>query len=214
MDQQIAPYPLLKSFTDKLVSLTLLFLFSPIFILVILAMVVSMLLRPPDRGSLFYLEPRITRGRVFQLLKFRTLRQDIISRMEPGDKHARLYEGEASNLTWAGHHLLKKWYVDELPQLINILKGDMSLVGPRPWPISLASSQIKRGVMYRNLILAGWTGPSQLQKGNPTPENSEKLDLEYSNRCRTWPSWRLWWYDATILCQTIRLILEGKGLAY
>ena len=214
MEKQAAPYPLLKSCTDKLISLTFLVMFSPVFLLIILVMAVSMLLRPADRGTLLYLEPRITKGRVFELMKFRVLRQDIIAQMPPEDKHARLYEGEPSNLTWAGRHLLKKWYLDELPQVFNILKGNMSLVGPRPWPISLVNAQVKRGAVYRNLILAGWTGPGQLQKGNPTPEDSEKLDLEYSNRCRTWPSWRLWWYDTTILWQTIRLILEGRGLAY
>ena len=132
MHKQPAPYPLLKCLTDKIVSLISLLVLLPIFMLIVLGMAVSMLLRPTDRGSLLYSEPRITRGRVFNLLKFRVLRQDIIAQMPPDDKHARLYEADSSNLTWAGRYFLKKWYFDELPQLFNILKGDMSLVGPRP----------------------------------------------------------------------------------
>ena len=214
MDQQPAPYLLLKCITDKIVSLISLLVLFPIFMLIVIGMAVSMLLRPADRGSLLYSEPRISQGRVFNLLKFRVLRQDIIAQMPPDDKHARLYEADSSNLTWAGSYFLKKWYFDELPQLFNILKGDMSLVGPRPWPIPLVKQQLHRGIVYRNLILAGWTGPSQLQKGNPTPEDSLKLDLEYLNRCRTWSNWRLWKYDMKVLSQTIKLIMRGEGLAY
>ena len=214
MEQQPAPYPLLKCTTDKVVSLISLALLFPVFALIILVIAVSMALRPADRGGIFYLEPRISRGRVFNLLKFRVLREDVILRMGPDDKHARLYEADTSNLTWAGRCLLKRWYLDELPQLFNILTGDMSLVGPRPWPLPLVNSQLESGITYRNLIYAGWIGPSQLQKGNPTPEDSVKLDLEYLNRCRTWSAWRLWRYDMKMLFQTMRLIMRGEGLAY
>lgn len=123
-------------------------------------------------------------------------------------------EKDTSNLTWAGRYLLKKWYFDELPQLFNIIKGDMSLVGPRPWPVHMAKAQIERGVVYRNLMRAGWTGPSQLQKGNPAPQESEKLDLEYFERCCTWSGWRLWLYDMSVLYETARIMIEGKGLEY
>jgi lipopolysaccharide/colanic/teichoic acid biosynthesis glycosyltransferase len=214
VEQQTAPYPLLKCITDKVVALVVLSMSLPILILIILVMTVSMVLRPADRGGLFYFEPRISRGRVFNLVKFRVLRQSVIARMPPDDKHARIYEADSSNLTWAGRYLLKRWYFDELPQLFNILNGDMTLVGPRPWPVPLVNIQLERGIIYRNLIRAGWTGPSQLQKGKPTPENSEKLDLEYLNRCFNWSNWRLWRYDCNILFQTIKVIMQGEGLAY
>jgi len=214
MEQQAAPYPLLKRITDIALSLIFLSVLFPIFTLIILGMTVSMILRPADRGAWFYLEPRISRGRIFNLLKFRVLRQDVIARMRPDEKHARPYEADTSNLTWAGRYFLKRWYFDELPQLFNILTGDMSLVGPRPWPVPLVNIQLECGIFYRNLICAGWTGPSQLQKGNPTPEDSVKLDLEYLHRCRTWSSWRLWRYDLKVLFQTLKLIMRGEGLSY
>jgi lipopolysaccharide/colanic/teichoic acid biosynthesis glycosyltransferase len=214
MEQQILPYPFLKWLTDKIVSLALLVSFSPVFMVIVSGMALSMLLRPADRGSWLYRERRISRGREFDVLKFRVLREDVISRMQPEDKHARVFEADTSNLTWAGHYLLKKLYFDELPQLFNILKGDMSLVGPRPWPVHMVNDQIKRGMAYRNLILAGWTGPSQLQKGNPTPQDSEKLDLSYLSRCRTSPRRDLWLYDIKVLLQTARVVLKGQGLTY
>ena len=214
MEQQVSPYPYLKWITDKIVSLAVLAGFSPVFIVVMLAMAVSMLLRPADRGAWFYRERRISRGREFNVLKFRVLREDVIAQMQRENGHAWLYESEKSNLTWAARYFIKKWYFDELPQLFNILKGDMSLVGPRPWPVYMVHAQIKRGVVYRNLIHAGWTGPTQLQKGSPTKQGDEKLDLEYFNRCRTWPGWRLWLYDMRALFQTLRIMLKGKGLKY
>lgn len=217
MEDEAALYPFLKWVTDKLVALVLIVLFSPVFILIVLIMAVSMLLRPADRGAWLYRERRVSRGREFDLLKFRVLREDIIARMPPADRHARLYEKDPLNLTWVGHRLLKRWYFDELPQLFNILKGDMSLVGPRPWPVSLVDAQVKRGVVYRNLIRAGWTGPAQLQKrkkrpNSPPSRSAEELDLEYFDRCNNWPSGRLWLYDIRVLCQTVSVMLEGEGL--
>lgn len=209
-----SPYPLLKRLTDRLVPLAVLMLFSPVILVILVGMGVSMLLRPADRGSWSYCERRVSRGREFDVLKFRVLREEALARMRREGKHARVYEADQANLTWAGRYLLKRWYFDELPQLLNILKGDMSLVGPRPWPMHMVQAQLERGVVYRNLIHAGWTGPAQLQKGKAEPEDSEELDLEYLERCRTWPAGRLWVYDWRLLYQTLRLMLEGKGLLY
>jgi lipopolysaccharide/colanic/teichoic acid biosynthesis glycosyltransferase len=213
-ETQPLPYPLLKWVTDKAISSVLLLLFSPVLIIIVLGMALNMLLSAADRGPFLYHEPRISQGKQFSLLKFRVLRKDVLAQMPADDKHARLLEEDQSNLTWAGRWLLKKWYFDELPQIFNILKGDMSLVGPRPWPISLAKAQVERGLIYRNLILAGWTGPSQLQKGNPQPQDPEKLDLDYLHRCRSWPALRFWMHDLGLLFQTIGVIVRGKGLAY
>jgi hypothetical protein len=55
-----------------------------------------------DRGGFFYREPRISRGRLFGLLKFRTLRRDVLQEMRDAGGHARLYESDPANLTWAG----------------------------------------------------------------------------------------------------------------
>lgn len=205
-----APYPFLKRLMDRLIPLFLLALFSPVIIAVFIGMTANMLVVPADRGGYFYRERRISRGKEFDLLKFRVLKRKYV---DLAGGHARRYERQTANLTWAGRYL-KKWYLDELPQLLNIFIGQMSLVGPRPWPLHMAQDQLERGVDYRQLVHAGWTGPAQLQKGSENPQNAEKLDLEYLDHCRQSSAWDLCRYDLRILYDTIRVMAEGKGLKY
>jgi lipopolysaccharide/colanic/teichoic acid biosynthesis glycosyltransferase len=205
------PYPWPKRLTDRLVPALLLLLFSPVILVLLAGMGLDMALRPADRGPVFYRERRISRGRPFDLLKFRVLRTDVL-RVAAG--HVRRYERDLGNLTWAGRHLIKRWYLDELPQLWNILRGDMSLVGPRPWPVPMVEAQVERGVPYRLHIRAGWTGPAQLQKGAEHPVQGEKMDLAYVDHCRRWSGWQLWRYDLGVLGRTVRVMAQGKGLQY
>src|SRR5262249_14336022 len=102
------------------------------------------------------------RGRRFELIKFRTLRADVL---DHANGHARPHESDASNLTWAGRRVLKPWYLDEIPQLFNVLRGDISLVGPRPWPPEMVERQVAEGRDYRLRVMAGLTGPAQVTKG-------------------------------------------------
>jgi len=205
------PYPLLKGATDRVVSALLLLLVLPLAAVALAVMGLDMLLVPRDRGPFFYREPRISRGHEFGLLKLRTLRVDVLAAGAAG--HVRLFEGDPANLTRAGS-LLKRWYLDELPQLLNILRGDLSLVGPRPWPPAMVAEQVAAGFDYRNRIEAGWTGPAQITKGSPDPVGYAELDLAYVEACRTLSPARLARYDLGILARTVLVILRGEGLRY
>jgi lipopolysaccharide/colanic/teichoic acid biosynthesis glycosyltransferase len=187
-------------------------LLSPLIVVLLGVMTVNMIISPADRGSFFYSERRVSRGRLFGLLKFRTLRRDVLDRMRAGDGHARLYEADPDNLTWTGRRLLKPWYLDELPQLLNILRGDMSLVGPRPWPTEMVRRQVAEGRDYRNRIPAGLTGPAQVTKGEGI--RYEDLDLRYVEACSSLSSWNLVRYDLEILRQTLAVIARGEGLNF
>src|SRR4249920_3557651 len=171
-------YPVTKRILDKGISLLLLVLLSPLFALVGAAMSADMFVRPRDRGPFLYRERRISRGREFDLLKFRTLRRDVLAAVGETEAHARMLEADRANLTWAGRRVLKPWYLDELPQLLNVLQGDMSLVGPRPWPPSMVATQVAKGLTYRNEFVAGWTGSAQVQKGVTESAGFAGLDLE------------------------------------
>lgn len=212
MAAEPVPYPLSKRLLDKAVSSALVVLLSPVFALVGAAIGVDMLLRRRDRGTWLYRERRLSRGREFDLLKFRVLRNDVLERGVEG--HARLSEADSANLTWAGRRVLKPWYLDELPQLFNVVRGDMSLVGPRPWPPSMVRDQVAAGQDYRNRVVAGWTGPAQVQKGVTKPAGYAQLDLAYVEACRTWSAARLLRYDLGILWRTVKVMAKGEGLQY
>ena len=212
--ERAVPYPWPKRLTDRVVPLVLLMLALPALVVVVVAVGLDMLARPADRGPWLYRERRFSRGREFDVLKFRVLRGDVIARMRrDGREHVRPYEADRGNLTWAGRHVIKRWYLDEIPQLLNILRGDMSLVGPRPWPLEMVRDQLERGVTYRTLVHAGWTGPAQRQKTRlASLREAEALDLEYVEACRTKSAWALWRYDAGILGATLRMMLHGQGM--
>jgi lipopolysaccharide/colanic/teichoic acid biosynthesis glycosyltransferase len=160
---------------------------------VLAATALNNIIVPADRGPLVQGETRISRGRRFGLLKFRSARSD-------------------GTLTWAGRAFLRRWYLDELPQLVNVLKGDISLVGPRPWPPEMVERQVAAGKDYRNRVPAGLTGPAQVTKGQGT--RYEELDLEYVERSQVLSGWALVRYDLEIMGRTVGLIARGEGLSY
>ena len=112
--------PLLKRFLDFIGSLILLILLSPILI------ILAILIKIDSKGPVFYRQERVTtNGKIFKIFKFRTMIQDA-------DKRGALITGKQdSRITRIGNKI-RKCRLDELPQLINILKGEMSFVGTRP----------------------------------------------------------------------------------
>jgi lipopolysaccharide/colanic/teichoic acid biosynthesis glycosyltransferase len=206
------PYPVAKRVLDKLVAAALLAVLTPVVLVLLASMAIDMLVARRDRGGFVYGEQRISHGRAFELLKFRTLRTDVLAEMRRSGGHARLSEADPGNLTWAGRRVLKPWYLDEIPQFFNVLRGEISLVGPRPWPPSMVERQIAEGHDYRNLVMAGLTGPAQVTKGTGVPYAD--LDQQYVERCRSLGGWALVRYDLGILLETLSVMARGEGLNY
>ena len=194
---------------DVVITSALLIVLSPLAALALIAMAADMLVCARDRGGFLYREERISRGRTFELLKFRTLRADVLANAAG---HARLLEADSPNLTWAGRRILKPWYLDELPQLWNVLRGDISLVGPRPWPPALVERQVAEGHDYRNRVAAGLTGPAQVTKGSGRAFRD--LDLEYVAALERLRGWQIVRRDLRILRRTIGVLARGEGLEY
>jgi len=208
------PYPLAKRAFDRVVAALLLLLALPLLLVAVLLIAVDMLFVPRDRGPWFYRERRISRGREFDVLKFRVLRRSALSDLAgKPDSYARLYEQDPANLTRAGS-IIKRIYADELPQLFSVLRGEMSLVGPRPWPVPMVEKQVAEGHDYRLRITAGWTGPAQVRKDIGKKGQSTALDLAYVELCRTLSGPKLLRYDLGILRQSIRTMLRGRGLRF
>ena len=207
-------YPTAKLVLDKAVSVALLVLLSPVFAFLFVAMGLEMLVRPRDRGPWLYRERRISRGREFELLKFRTLRRDVLARID-SESHARMHEGDEGNLTWAGRRLLKPWYLDELPQIWNVLRGDMSLVGPRPWPPSMVANQVAKGVDLPQRVRG------RLDRPGASAEGRHRAGWVRGARRRlrrampdVWRTGRVVRTDLAHLWRTVVVMAKGEGLQF
>jgi lipopolysaccharide/colanic/teichoic acid biosynthesis glycosyltransferase len=210
----VTSYPTSKRIFDKALSLALLVVLSPVFFVLLVAMSLDMAVRPQDRGPWLYRERRISRGREFDLLKFRTLRREVVDRIDPRESHARVHEADEVNLTWAGRRFLKPWYLDELPQIWNVFRSDMSVVGPRPWPPAMVAAQVERGFTYRNEFVAGWTGPAQVEKGSVESSGYAELDVTYVDSWRRADGVMLLRTDLAILWKTVVVMVRGEGLEF
>ena len=139
-------------------------------------LVIAAFIKAYDGGPVFYKQERLTQdSKVFYILKFRSMRVDSEK------KGARLAMKHDSRITPVGQ-VLRNLHLDELPQLLNILKGDMSVVGPRPERPEIAA-EYRRAIPefdYRLKLKAGLTGYAQVYgKYNTTPYDKLKLDLTY-----------------------------------
>jgi lipopolysaccharide/colanic/teichoic acid biosynthesis glycosyltransferase len=90
----------------------------------------------------------------------------------------------------------------------------MSLVGPRPWPPPMVAKQVAKGITYRNEIVAGWTGPAQVEKGVVESAGYSVLDAAYVDRCRNANAWQILRNDLDILRRTIVVMARGEGLNF
>ena len=159
-----------KRIVDIIFSLAGLVIASPFMILIALA------IKLYDGGPVFYKQPRLTKDKqIFMILKFRSMK------MDSEVKGAQLAKKEDDRITPVGK-LIRRIHFDELPQIFNILKGDMSLVGPRPERPEIAALYSERipEFDYRLKVKAGLTGYAQVYgKYNTTPYDKLKLDLTY-----------------------------------
>lgn len=166
-------YPFLKRTFDIICSSVALIILSPLFLLVALA------IKLYDGGPVFFLQKRITEGhKEFMIYKFRSM---IVDAEKNGMRRATTND---DRITPIGK-VIRATRIDELPQLINIIKGDMSIVGPRPERIELDEAYTKKIPEFANRlkVRAGLTGYAQVfGKYNTTPEDKLKLDLLYINQ--------------------------------
>ena len=147
--------------------------------------IVAIAIKVTDGGPVFYKQPRLTKDKqIFMILKFRSMK------MDSEVKGAQLAKKEDDRITPVGK-LIRRIHFDELPQIFNILKGDMSLVGPRPERPEIAALYSERipEFDYRLKVKAGLTGYAQVYgKYNTTPYDKLKLDLTYICLLYTSPS--------------------------
>lgn len=190
---------LLKRGLDVAVSSVLLALFAPFLLGAAVA------IKLDDGGPVFYRQDRVTRhGRLFGILKLRTMRVDA-------ERHGAVWAAEKdSRITRVGA-LLRRTRIDEMPQLLNVLRGDMSLVGPRPERPEFVAMLAEQLPLYhkRHMVKAGLTGWAQINYpyGASIDDARSKLsyDLYYVKNFSIL-------FDLRIIAQTIRVVLWPGGV--
>lgn len=186
---------IVKRICDVLLSLIGIILASPFMLLIALAVKLY------DRGPVLYKQERLTRdGRPFLIYKFRSMEMD-------SEKNgARLASKGDKRVTPVGR-VIRNIHFDELPQLFNILKGDMSMVGPRPerQEISDKYEETIPEFVLRTKVKAGLTGYAQVYgKYNTTPYDKLKLDLTYIENYSLW-------LDIKILLLTFKILFQKEN---
>ena len=171
-DQRKPEYIVLKRVLDIIISLTMLIIFSPFML------ITSICIKCEDNGPVLYKQTRLTKdGKKFKILKFRSMKVDAEK-----DGIARLSTGEKDDRITGTGRVIRRFRIDELPQLINILKGDLSICGPRPERPEIAEEYCKEIPEFalRLQVKAGLTGYAQVYgKYNSTPYDKLQMDLMY-----------------------------------
>lgn len=196
---------LLKRAFDIVFSGLLLLLLSPLLV------ATAVLIRLTSRGPVLFSQSRWgLREGVFTCYKFRSMVMDHASVMDADELQARQADGTLLKMkrdprvTWIGG-IIRKTSIDELPQLLNVLLGDMSIVGPRPLMLSMLDPYPAfRAVRCR--MRPGITGLWQIRdrKNNTSAEFMFEHDVEYVSTFSIW-------LDLKILASTVPVVLQGEG---
>lgn len=197
-------YPLVKRSLDIIASMILLILLAP------LMGIVALLIKLTDEGSIIFSQIRVGKdGRRFRCFKFRSMitnAEPLKAKLMAQNKHADSKTFKIANdprITWIGR-LIRKTSIDELPQLVNVLLGDMSLVGPRP-PVPTEVEQYSPYELRRLEVKPGLTCIWQVSgRADLGFDQQVKLDLEYISTQGVW-------LDLKLLVLTVPAVISGKG---
>jgi exopolysaccharide biosynthesis polyprenyl glycosylphosphotransferase len=194
---------LVKNVMDRAMAAFGLLIASPLFVLIAISIKLS------DRGPIFFRQRRAGReGKIFSVWKFRTMYIDAEERQaalvdQNESDSALFFKMKKDPRVFPAGRWLRASSLDELPQLINVLRGDMSLVGPRPLPAE--DGDFLGDVRRRLLVRPGMTGLWQVSgRSDLSWDDAVRLDLYYVD------NWSLA-FDLTILWRTVGVVLGSKG---
>jgi exopolysaccharide biosynthesis polyprenyl glycosylphosphotransferase len=193
----------LKRALDIMVGSAVLVALSPLFLIVVAA------IKLDSAGPVFYRQPRVGKeGRVFPMFKFRSMRQHadryLEELREQNEASGPLFKMRRDPRITRVGRMLRRLSIDELPQLFNVLKGQMSLVGPRP-PIPAEVDQYDEWQLGRLRAIPGMTGLWQVSgRSEVSFHDMVRLDLHY---IRNWSVG----LDLEILARTLPAVLSNRG---
>jgi exopolysaccharide biosynthesis polyprenyl glycosylphosphotransferase len=192
-----------KRLLDSVVGTALTLLALPLFL------IIAVLVKVTSPGPVFFRQERVgVRGESFQMIKFRTMVVDAEARLaamsRDGQANSVLFKDRRDPRITSVGRVLRKLSIDELPQLFNVLLGDMSLVGPRP-PLRREVDAYEPDAVQRLRVRPGMTGLWQISgRSDLNYEQSIRLDLWYVDN---WSPI----LDLQILVRTFKAVIEGRG---
>ena len=196
-------YPSIKRVLDILLSITALFILWPFFLMITIA------IKLDSPGPVFFRQKRVGKNkRHFEILKFRTMITDT-----PNDTPTHLLINPHTFITRTGS-FLRRTSLDELPQIFNIIKGDMSLIGPRPALWNQDDLIAERDKYDANAILPGLTGWAQINGRDELPiEIKAKFDGEYVEKMSFLFDVKCFWGTIIYVFRNDGFIEGGTGSA-
>jgi exopolysaccharide biosynthesis polyprenyl glycosylphosphotransferase len=192
-----------KAVFDRVAAALLLLVLSPLLV------GVGLMVRLSSPGPALFRQTRVGRnGRTFRMVKFRSMVIDAEDRLDElaaaNETDGPLFKMRSDPRVTRVGQVLRRFSIDELPQLLNVLSGSMSLVGPRP-PLPSEVATYGDDVWERLRVKPGITGLWQVSgRSDLSWEESVRLDLHYVN------SWSLW-LDLVVLCKTARAVVRAHG---
>ena len=190
-------YLFIKRVSDIVISVVALVLLSPVMLITTIA------IKAEDRGPALYKQIRLTKdGKKFEILKFRSMRVDAEK-----DGVARLSTGENDDRITSVGRVIRRFRIDELPQLINIIRGDLSICGPRPERPEIAEKYCKEMPEFelRLQAKAGLTGYAQVYgKYNTNPYDKLQMDLMYIAHPSIFE-------DLKIMLTTVKILFKAES---
>ncbi|MCT3551745.1 sugar transferase [Lentilactobacillus buchneri] len=193
-------YHFFKKFFDKLLSIIAIILLIPVFI------IVAILIKTDDpKGPIFYSQVRIGRnGQPFKMYKFRSMIVNADKKLNILLKHneieGAMFKMKSDPRVTGIGKVIRRYSIDELPQLLNVIKGDMALVGPRP-PLKREVEKYTKYDKQRLLVIPGCTGLWQVsERNNVGFHEMVKLDIKYIVNANLW-------LDIRILSKTIWIMI-------
>ena len=205
------PDKFLKVVFDKTFALIVLVPTSLILFVIKICYVIEGLLLKENKGPMIYFYNCVSQGKVVPKYKLRLIKEKYIDK-ELAKKHDwRAYSEEWSpeSRTLMGS-FVKKFYLDELPQFWSVLKGDMSIVGPRPLSIIHYERDLEQGNVTRKLLKGGLLGLGHINKGTSEMGNP-RYEYEYIHIYLKKSSFELVMLDCWIIWKGITLIIKGGG---
>ena len=185
----------IKRIFDIVVGVIAVIIASPVML------VIGIAIKVYDGGPVFFIQDRLTRnGEVFRIYKFRSMR------VQGADEKKSITKKNDDRITPVGH-VIRKLHLDELPQVFNIIKGDMAFVGPRPeWTATTdLYSQHLPEFLFRLKVKAGLTGYAQVYgKYNTTPYDKLMLDLTYIEKYS-------FWLDIKLMLLTVKTLFQKEN---